>query len=158
MLPTTYFERITSAYGLRSFNAPRERRAGVRVDLRCKALVYILIPKAGIGVTVGAGVPARIREVSNSGSSLLYPVKMRLGQEFLLRLESREGPPYWLWCRCRRNQAIDDLSTLVGLVFMRVLYPGQTITMGASVSSALWLDVEGPITPEDPFVSEPRAA
>jgi hypothetical protein len=107
---------------------------------------------------VGTPVVVRLREVSTGGASFLHSAKVRVGQEFLLRLEGRDGVRYWQWCRCRRCHALDNLTHLVGLTFLRILYPGQDMNVGSDAMSLLWLDVEGSTTPEDPFAGEQRAA
>lgn len=158
MLPVTYFERISSAYQLKTFNSIRERRQGIRVDVRSRGYMCQLSQKAGGGMCVSAPAPIRVREMSCTGASLLHCQRMRVGQEFLLRIDGRDGVKYWQWVRCRRCAALDGLTFLTGLVFLRILYPGQDLSVGSDALSLLWLDVEGSATPEDPFAGDARAA
>lgn len=149
MLPVAYFERVVGAQRLKTFNANRERRVGLRVDLRLKGYACPLV-----GMTVADVYDVKVREISLSGGSMLQKQRMKVGQEFLLRIDARDGLRYWLWCKARRCNVLDDLIHLVGMNFVRVLYPGQDIQVGTNPSSLMWLDVEGAVTPDDPHTSE----
>lgn len=151
MLPTTYFERITAAPKLKTYASVRERRGGVRIDVRLKAMICQIIAQ-----NVAQPQIVRLREMSQSGASIITPNKIRVGQEFLLRLEGKDTQLYWIQCRCRRCVQVDDLANIVGMIFTRILYPGQDLRVGTNITSMLWEDVEGPGMPEDPFDGEPQ--
>lgn len=148
MLPTSLFERITHAFGLKSSTNPRERRAGVRVDLRTRAYACMVT-----GTCASTASLVRTREISQTGMSVIHPHRVRVGQELLIRLSARDGTRFWLWCRCRRCHGADHLCNLLGLTIMRVLYPGQDIRLGTELTRLTWLDVEGDAVAEDPFAS-----
>lgn len=120
------------------------------MDTRARAHVCLM---SATGVVTDAEV-VRLREVSQTGASLLRGAKVRVGQEFLLRLGAREGHPYWLWCRARRCSPLDDLCNLVGLVWVRILFPGQDISVGSNARSLLWQECEGRDAAEDPFEAD----
>ncbi|MFN4242909.1 MAG: hypothetical protein ACK4PI_06690 [Tepidisphaerales bacterium] len=148
MLPITLFERITAAYGLRTSLSPRERRGSVRVDIRGRALMCFIV-----GGMASTSCEVRLREISRSGLSILHDSRIRVGQELLLRLTTKDSNRFWLWCRCRRCNSADPLCNLVGMSISRVLLPGQDIKLGTDLNQLLWLDVEGEQTPEDPFAA-----
>ncbi len=153
MLPISYFERLSAAWQLRTYEANRERRGGVRVDMRGKAYMCQMS-----GQVASEGHTVKMREISRTGGSLLTQRRLRNGQEVLLRVRGRgDGTEYWMWCRCKRCSAIDDIF-IVGFTFLKLLYPGHSLAVGTRVSTLLWLDVEGDKVPEDPYEGEARVA
>lgn len=153
MLPTSYFERITSTFRVKTFTGSRERRRGLRIDVRMKALLFPI--QDGV---LTAPQQVKIREMSPTGASLISQSRIRSGQEFLLRIAGKDGNTYWIWCRCRRCSHLDNLAAIVGLNFCRILGPGQQPHIGCVMEPTLWHNVEGTVVPEDPYGRESRAA
>jgi hypothetical protein len=138
---------------VRTHSGHRERRAGLRLDVRLRAELCTM---SGQAVTRVEKV--RLREISQLGGSLMLGGKLKIGEQVLLRLHGRDGNCYWLWCQCRRCQTIDQLCTMLGVSWLRLLYPGQDVGIGTKPESLMWLDVQGTKLPDDPFQDEFKAA
>lgn len=153
MLPVSYFERISATWKARTYPNGRERREGMRVDLRGVATLYTLLSEALADET-----PCRTREISRSGGSLLVGRKLKPGQEFVVRLPARaDGAEHAMWCKARRSTSIDDLF-VVGFTFVKVAYPAQVVKAGVKLDRVSWLAVDGDREPQDPYEDGQRAA
>lgn len=147
MLPVTYYERISTAYGLRTTLQPQERRRAIRADFRWPGGMYDIR-----GRFIGRETAVRIREMSRGGCSLVIGKKMAVGDMFLLRFAMRDQGTYWFWCKIRRVTEKDRITNVVGCEFMRVLYPGQEMGPEIDLARALWLKVDGDSDPQDPIL------
>lgn len=153
MLPVSYFERISGAWRTRMCSGSRERRKGVRVDMRISAAMHLFRSEV-----VGDAARCRLREISRKGGSLLTSAKARPGQDFVIVLSARsDGSEQALWCRTQRCLPADDLF-VVGFTFRKILCPDQALREGIRVDRLVWLDVDGDREPADPFLEEREAA
>lgn len=99
---------------------------------------------------MGPGVAVRLRDISLTGASVLTVGKDKPPRDFLLRMESRvaqgtDSGEVWILCGMRRQSELDRTCTLTCATYLRLLGPGQTLSVGESVGGLMWLDVAEPV-------------
>jgi len=115
-MPPALLEAIIGHRQIRFGDYHHEKRHDARAEFALRTLLFHLSDR-----TIRSHAPARVREISRGGLSLLHSADLRPGDVFAARIPRLDDEPIWLECQAVRRQRISPDHCIIGARFDAIL-------------------------------------